>query len=59
MEEFIRTSKCIKAVQMLKELQNSFYQDVSINENFMEREEVYYPYKVNNQNSNIFYFALF
>lgn len=40
LQEFIRPAKCIKAVQKLKELENPFYQDVSINENFMEKEEV-------------------
>jgi hypothetical protein len=39
-EEFIRPSKCIKAVEKLKEMGNPFYQDVNVNETFMEREEV-------------------
>ena len=39
-EEFIRPSKCIKAVEKLKEMGNPFYQDINVNEAFMEREEV-------------------
>ena len=40
LEEFIRPAKCIKAVVKLKELGNPFYQDITIDENFMEKEEV-------------------
>ena len=40
LEEFIRPAKCIKAVQKLKTCGNPFYQGVTINENFMEREKV-------------------
>ena len=40
LEEYIRPAKCIKAVKKLKELGNPFYKDVTINENFMEREKV-------------------
>ena len=39
-EEFIRPAKCIKAVEKLKEMGNPFYQDINVNEAFMEREEV-------------------
>ena len=39
LQEYIRPAKCIKAVLKLKELGNPFYQDVTINENFMEREK--------------------
>ena len=40
LKEFVRPTKCIKAVKKLKELGNPFYQNVDINENFMEKEEV-------------------
>ena len=40
LEEYIRPAKCIKAVEKLKELGNPFYQDVTIVENFMEKEKV-------------------
>ena len=40
LEEFVRPSKCIKAVEKLKELKNPFYQNVQVNENFMDKEEV-------------------
>ena len=40
LQEYIRPAKCIKAVLKLKELGNPFYKDVTINENFMEREKV-------------------
>ena len=40
LEEFIRPAKCIKAVEKLKELGNPFYQDVTVNKNFMDKEEV-------------------
>ena len=40
LEEYIRPAKCIKAVKKLKELGNPFYQDVTINENFMVNEKV-------------------
>ena len=40
LEEFIRPAKCIKAVEKLKELGNPFYQDVVVNQNFMDKEEV-------------------
>ena len=38
--EFVRPAKCIKAVEKLKELGNPFYQDVRVNETFMQKEEV-------------------
>ena len=40
LQEFIRPAKCLKAIQKLKELGNPFYENVSVNENFMEKEEV-------------------
>ena len=40
LEEFVRPSKCVKAVEKLKELKNPFYQNVQVNENFMDKEEV-------------------
>ena len=40
LEEFIKPAKCIKAVEKLKDLGNPFYQDVTVNQNFMEKEEV-------------------
>ena len=40
LEENIRPAKCIQAVKTLKEKKNPFYQDVTVNENFMEKEEV-------------------
>ena len=40
LEEYIRPEKCIQAVKKLKELGNPFYQDVTINENFMDKQEV-------------------
>ena len=40
LEEYIRPAKCIKAVKKLKELGNPFYQDVTIDENFMDKEKV-------------------
>jgi hypothetical protein len=40
LQEYIRPAKCIKAVQTLKQLGNCFYQNITVNENFMEREEV-------------------
>ena len=39
-QEFIRPSKCIKAVEKLKEMGNPFYQDINVNVAFMEREDV-------------------
>ena len=51
LEEFIRLAKCIKAIEKLKELRNPFYQDVSVNPNFMDKEEVCYAkLKLDNQN---------
>ena len=40
LQEYIRPAKCIKAVQKLKELGNCFYQNITVNENFMDKEEV-------------------
>ena len=40
LEEYIRPAKCIKAIQKLQELGNPFYQNVQINEHFMEKDEV-------------------
>ena len=40
LQEFIRPAKCIAAVEKLKELGNPFYQDITINENFMDKQEV-------------------
>ena len=40
LEEYIRPAKCIKAVKKLKELGNPFYQDVTIDEKFMNKEKV-------------------
>ena len=40
LQEFIRPAKCISAVEKLKELGNPFYQDVTVNENFMDKQEV-------------------
>ena len=40
LEEYIRPAKCIKAVEKLKELGNPFYQNVKVNEQFMEKIEV-------------------
>ena len=37
--EYIRPGICIKAVQKLKELNNPFYQNIKVNEKFMEEEE--------------------
>ena len=40
LEEYIRPEKCIQAVKKLKELGNPFYQDITINENFMDKNKV-------------------
>ena len=40
LQEYIKPAKCIKAVQKLKELGNCFYQNITVNENFMDKEEV-------------------
>ena len=40
LEENIRPAKCIKAVEKLREIGNQFYQDVYVNENFMDKEMV-------------------
>ena len=40
LEENIRPAKCIKAVEKLREIGNQFYQDVCVNENFMDKEMV-------------------
>ena len=42
LEEFIRPAKCIKAVEKLKEIGNPFYQNVRVNDKFMEDNEVSY-----------------
>ena len=38
-EEFIRPDKLIDAVKKLKELGNPFYQDIEVNENFLQENE--------------------
>ena len=38
-EEFIRPGKLIEAVKKLKEIGNPFYQDIDVNENFLETNE--------------------
>ena len=40
LEEFVRPAKCIKGVEKLKELKNPFFQNVQVNDNFMDKEEV-------------------
>lgn len=40
LEEYIRPAKCIKAVEKLKELGNPFYKDVTVNKQFLQKEEV-------------------
>ena len=38
-EEFVKPLKCIDAVKKLKEIGNPFYQDIDVNENFLETNE--------------------
>ena len=40
LQEYIRPAKCIGAVEKLKELGNPFYQDVTVNENFLNKDQV-------------------
>ena len=40
LSEYIRPEKCIKAVEKLRDLGNPFYQDVTVNPNFMEKDDV-------------------
>ena len=40
LQEYIRPAKCIKAVETLKELGNPFYQNITVNRNFWEKEKV-------------------